>query len=76
MVYPYNSIDTIAAWKKLRFISSVRSDFHTTDSLSIAIHAFVSRVSMSFIIKQVLGATPHKAPTVRPPASHHENYPS
>ena len=27
-------------------------------------------------IKQVLAATPHKAPTIRPPASHHENYPS
>ena len=26
-------------------------------------------------IKQVLAATPHKAPTIRPPASHHENYP-
>ena len=25
-------------------------------------------------IKQVLAATPHKAPTI--PASHHENYPS
>ena len=27
-------------------------------------------------IEQVLAATPHKAPTVRPPPSHHENYPS
>ena len=27
-------------------------------------------------IEQVLPATPHKAPTIRPPASHHENYPS
>ena len=26
--------------------------------------------------EQVLEATPHKAPTIRPPASHHENYPS
>ena len=26
-------------------------------------------------IVQVLAATPHKAPTIRPPASHHENYP-
>ena len=25
-------------------------------------------------IKQVLVATPHKAPTIRPPASHHKNY--
>ena len=27
-------------------------------------------------IKQVLEATPHKATTIRPPSSHHENYPS
>ena len=27
-------------------------------------------------IEQVLAATPHKAPTIRPPASYHENYPS
>ena len=27
-------------------------------------------------IKHVLAATPLKAPTIRPPASHHENYPS
>ena len=26
--------------------------------------------------KQVLVATPHKVPTIRPPAFHHENYPS
>ena len=24
--------------------------------------------------EQVLEATPHKAPTIRPPTSHHENY--
>ena len=27
-------------------------------------------------IEQVLEVTPHKAPTIRPPTSHHENYPS
>ena len=27
-------------------------------------------------IEQVLAATPHKAPTIRPPTSHHENYTS
>ena len=37
-----------AAWKRLRFILSVRSDFHIIDSLLIAVHAFVSLVSMSF----------------------------
>ena len=28
VVHPYSSINTIAAWKKLRFILSVRSDFY------------------------------------------------
>ena len=37
VVHPYSSIDMTAAWKKLRFILSVRSDFHITDSLSIAV---------------------------------------
>ena len=27
-------------------------------------------------IEQVLEATTHKAPTIRPPTSHHKNYPS
>ncbi len=27
-------------------------------------------------IEQVLAATPHQTPTIRPPTSHHENYPS
>ena len=54
VVHPYSSIDTTAAWKKLRFILSVRSDFHMTDSLSIAVHAFVSRVPMSFSVDVTL----------------------
>ena len=43
-----------AAWKKLRFILSVRSDFHIIDSLLIAIHAFVNLVSMSFLVDSTL----------------------
>ena len=54
VVHPYSSIDTTAALKKLRFILSVRSDFHMIDSLSIAVHAFVSRVSMSFSVDDTL----------------------
>ena len=42
IVHPYSSIDTTAAWKKLRFILSVRSDFHMIESLSIAVHTFVA----------------------------------
>ena len=43
-----------AAWKKLRFILSVRSDFHIIDSLLIAVHAFVNLVSMSFSVDSTL----------------------
>ena len=44
----------IAAWKKLRFILSVRSDFHITDSLSMAVHCFASSVSMSVSVNETL----------------------
>ena len=50
VVHLYSSIDTTTAWKKLRFILSVRCDFHMIDNLSIAVHVFVSRVSMSFSV--------------------------
>ena len=33
-------------------ILSDRSDFHMIDSLSIAVHVFVSNVSMSFLVDQ------------------------
>ena len=49
-----SSIDTTAAWKKLRFILSVRSDFHMIKSQSTAVHAFISRVSMSFSVDETL----------------------
>ena len=54
VVHPYSSIDTTTAWKRLRFILSVRSDFHMIGSLWIAVHAFVSRVSMSFSVDSTL----------------------
>ena len=44
--------DTIAAWKKLRFILLVQSDFHMTKSQLIAVHAFVSRVSISVSVDE------------------------
>ena len=52
--HPYSSIVTVAAWKKLRFFLSVRSDFHMIDRQSIAVHAFVSRVSMSVSVEETL----------------------
>ena len=32
VVHPHSGNDTIAVWKKLRFILSDRSDFHMIDS--------------------------------------------
>ena len=46
-MHPYSSIDTTAAWKKVRFILLVKSDFHLTDRLLLAVHVFASHVSMS-----------------------------
>ena len=51
----YISIDTAYAWKKLRFILSIRSDFHITDSLSIGVHAFVG-VGHLTVRKQIISA--------------------
>ena len=53
-MHPYSIIDTTAAWKKLRFILLVRSDFQMIESLLIAVHAFVCRVSMSFSVDETL----------------------
>ena len=50
VVHPCNSIDMTAVWKKLRFILSVRSDFHMTDNLLITAHAFANLVLMSFSV--------------------------
>ena len=54
VVHPYSSIDTTTAWKKLCSMLSVRSVFHMTDSLSIATHAFASRVLMSVSVDESL----------------------
>ena len=54
VVHPYSSIDTTAAWKKTRFILSVRYDFHMTDSLLVAVHAFISHVLMSVFVDETL----------------------
>ena len=54
MVHPYNRIDTNTDWKKVRFILSDRSDFHMINNLSIVVHAFASRVYMSFSVDETL----------------------
>ena len=54
VVRPYSSIDTADAWKKLCFILSVRFDFHTTDRLPLAVHAFASCVFMLVSVDETL----------------------
>ena len=54
VVHPYSSIDTTAAWKKLHFILSVRSDFRMSDSLSIVVDYFASRELMSVSVDEPL----------------------
>ena len=54
VVHPYSRIDSTVAGKKLNFILSVRPDFHRTDSLSLAVHAFSSRVWMSVSVDETL----------------------
>ena len=40
------------------------------------IHSFNQFQLIASNLEQVLAATPHNTPTIRPPASYHENYPS
>ena len=54
VVHPYSRIDTIAAWKKLHFSLSDKSDFHMIDNLSIVVHAFARRILMSFSVDETL----------------------
>ena len=48
-MHPYSSMDMTAAWKKLHFILS---DFHMTDNLSIANHAFPIHLLMPFSVDE------------------------
>ena len=40
------------------------------------IYHFILTFNAVSNIEQVLATTPHKASTILPPTSHHENYPS
>ena len=51
VVHRYSNTDTTAAWKKT--VLSNRSDFHMTNSLSKAVHAFASHVLMSFSVNEI-----------------------
>ena len=48
------TVSMTSAWKKLHFILSVSSDFHMTNSRSIAVHAFACRMLTSFSFDESL----------------------
>ena len=54
VVHPYHNMNANAAWKKLRFILSVSSDFYMSDNLWIAVHAFANHLLMSFSVDETL----------------------
>ena len=54
VLFPYSSTDTTTAWKNRRVSLSLRSDFHMTDNLFIADHAFPMRVLTSFFVDEIL----------------------
>ena len=43
-MHSHSSIDTIAAWKELRFILSVRTDIQMTDNLIISVGIVVTEM--------------------------------
>ena len=53
-VHQYSSMGTTAAWKKLCFTLSDMFDSHMTDDISIAVHAFASRLLMWFSVDETL----------------------
>ena len=54
VVHLYTKIDTTAAWKRLHFILSDKSDFHMIDNLLRAVHAFGRCKLMSFSVEETL----------------------
>ena len=54
MVHLFSSIDTVAAWKKSRFILSDRSDFHIIDCQSIVVHIFAWCILTSLSVDETL----------------------
>ena len=48
VVHPYSSIDTTTSWKNCALFYLIWSNFHMTDSLSMALHPLASHVLMSF----------------------------
>ena len=72
------AIDKLSVIWKSDLTDKMKRSFFQAKVVSILLYGCTTWTltkQMESNIKQVLAATPHKAPTIRPPASHHENYP-
>ena len=54
MVHPWNSMDKVTAWKKVRFILSLKSDLYMTINLLTAVHTIAKRTLASLSIDKML----------------------
>ena len=56
----------------------MKRSFFQAAVVSILLYGYITWTlkNVGSNIGQVMAATLHKAPTIRPPASYHENYPS
>ena len=75
----WTAIDRLSIKWKSNLTDKIKRSFFQAAVVSILLYGCTRRQlykNVASNIEQVLVATPHKAPTIRPPASHHENYPS
>ena len=75
----WTAIDRLSIIWKSDLTDKMKRSFFQTVVVLILLYGYTTwklHKSVAINIEQVLAATPHKAPTIRPPSSHHENYPS
>ena len=71
----WNANSFVQIWTRVA-VSIAYDSNHLITNASIRIRIENIYKNVVSNIEQVLAATPHKAPAIRTPASHHENYPS
>ena len=71
----WTAIDMLSIIWKPELTDKMKRSFFQATVLSILLYGCTTWNDASNI-ERVLEATPHKASTIRPPASHHENNPS
>ena len=77
VVHPYSSIDSTAAWKKLRFILLVRSDFHMIYIyIYIYIYKYIYISSSSYIHTHTSTHKHHTSTHIHPHTYIHKHHTS